>query len=227
MTDDIEAGSPTHGEPKWLMLARAEIGVHEIEGDQDNPAIMAYYRDAGHPEIKHETTAWCAAFSGAMLERSGTPSAKTLSARDYLSWGKKLDKPQIGCVCVFSRGDPRAYTGHVGFYVGEDGGNILLLGGNQSDGVSVTRMPKSRLLGYRWPVTSTNSRTNKAVGVGAVGTTLLTLAPAAPNLISMGGEFKALGGSSTIFTFIGAALCVLAFIAIIHARLSDASEKGR
>lgn len=215
------------GVPAWMQLARSEIGTHEVSGDSDNPAIMAYYRDAGHPEIAHESTAWCAAASCSWLERSGVASPKTLSARDFLRWGKKLDKPKIGCICVFSRGDPRAYTGHVGLYAGEEGDNILVLGGNQSDAVSITRMPKSSLLGYRWPVTATNSRTNKAVAVGTVGTTLVTLAPSAPSLISMGGEFKALGSTSTAFAFIGAALCIIAFIAIIYARQSDAAEKGR
>jgi uncharacterized protein (TIGR02594 family) len=214
-------------EPKWLELAREQLGEHEVDGAHDNPEIIAFYKDSGHPEIKHDEVAWCAAFTGAMLERAGVPSAKTLSARDYLTWGKKLDRPQPGCVCVFSRGDPRGYTGHVGFYVGEQNGQIELLGGNQADSVSITHMPKSRLLGYRWPVTATTSRTYKAVGVGSVGTALVTLAPSAPSLISMGGEFKALGGASTVFAFIGAALCILAFIAIIYARQDDAAVKGR
>lgn len=214
-------------DPKWLELARAEIGTHEVKGSEDNPSIMAYYRDAGFPEIKSEAVSWCAGFTGAMLERSGVPSAKTLSARDYLTWGKKLDKPQLGCVCVFSRGDPRSWQGHVGFWLGEQNGKIELLGGNQADGVSITHMPKSRLLGYRWPVTATNSRTNKAVSVGAVGTALVTLAPSAPEVISMGSEFKALGGVSTAFTVLGVLLCVVASIAIIHARMNDASVKGR
>lgn len=219
MADVIEAG------PQWLQLARDKIGAHEIAGNQDNPEILKFYADSGHPEIKHDETAWCAAFVGSMLERSGTPSAKTLSARDYMNWGKKLDKPQIGCVCVFSRGDPRAYQGHVGFYVGEstDGDSILLLAGNQGDQVSIAKQPKSRLLGYRWPVTATNSRTYKATAVNVVGVAVA----AAPALTEMGGEFKGLGEYSAIFAFVGAALCIVATAAIIWARMHDLQEKGR
>lgn len=219
MTEKAEAA------PKWLELGRAEIGTHETPGAQDNPKIMGYYRDAGHPEIKHETVAWCAAWVGAMLERSGTPSAKSLSARDYLNWGKKLDKPQLGCVCVFSRGDPRSWEGHVGFYAGEDisGDFILLLGGNQGDQVSIAKQSKKRLLGYRWPVTATNSRTYKAVAVNAAG----AVAAAAPAVATIGGEFKGLGEYGMAFAIVGAALCVLASIAIIWARVSDLQEKGR
>jgi lysozyme family protein len=52
---------------------------------------------------------------------------------------------------VLSRGsDPDA--GHVGFLLGEAGNQIYLLGGNQSDAVTVAAFPKARLLGVRWPM---------------------------------------------------------------------------
>lgn len=221
MTDKTSEASG----PEWLKLARAEIGTHEASGSQDNPRVLKFYADAGHREIKHDSVPWCAAFVGAMLERSGTPSAKSLSARDYLNWGKKLDKPQLGCVCVFSRGDAHGWQGHVGFYAGEDhlSDTILLLGGNQSDQVSITKQSKKRLLGYRWPVTATNSRTYKAVAVNTVG----AAAAAAPAVATIGGEFKALGEYGMMFAVVGAALCVLASVAIIWARVSDLQKKGR
>ena len=41
--------------------------------------------------------------------------------------------------------------GHVGFVVGEDKvGNLMILGGNQSDSVSITPISKSRLLCCVW-----------------------------------------------------------------------------
>jgi hypothetical protein len=39
--------------------------------------------------------------------------------------------------------------GHVGFFAGLEGTKILVLGGNQSDAVDVSRYPSSRLLGIR------------------------------------------------------------------------------
>ena len=39
--------------------------------------------------------------------------------------------------------------GHVAFYVGETATQIKVLGGNQSNSVSVANYPKSRLLGFR------------------------------------------------------------------------------
>ena len=40
-------------------------------------------------------------------------------------------------------------TGHVGFYAGEEGNNVLVLGGNQSDAVNIRPFPWNRVLGIR------------------------------------------------------------------------------
>jgi hypothetical protein len=50
---------------------------------------------------------------------------------------------------VFERGS----GGHVGFAVGQDGTALHVLGGNQSNAVTVARIAKTRLLGARWPAT--------------------------------------------------------------------------
>jgi len=39
--------------------------------------------------------------------------------------------------------------GHVGFYAGVEGSKVMLLGGNQGDSVSVSRYPKTQILGIR------------------------------------------------------------------------------
>ena len=54
----------------------------------------------------------------------------------------------VGCVVVYERKG----GGHVGFVVGKDQkGNLMTLGGNQGDRVSVLPFEQSRALGYRWP----------------------------------------------------------------------------
>ena len=222
---------PQAGDPKWLKLAKAEIGTKEVKGDEDNPVIMRYYADAGFPEIKHDETPWCAGFVGAMLERSGYASAKTLWARSYMKWGKKLSQPKLGCIVVFSRGDPRAGTGHVGFYMGQDlDGNILLLGGNQSNQVSITTYSKSRLLGYRWPVTAGNSRTFRAsmFGILGGGTTFITLiAQSLADMLSIASEMKTIGAYLPGVGIAGSVVAILAYMAVIWARQDDLQEKGR
>ncbi|MCB1510794.1 MAG: TIGR02594 family protein, partial [Hyphomicrobiaceae bacterium] len=42
-------------------------------------------------------------------------------------------------------------SGHVAFLLGETGTDVILLGGNQSNRVTIAAYPKSRLLGLRWP----------------------------------------------------------------------------
>ena len=50
---------------------------------------------------------------------------------------------------MLKRSDPA--TGQVGFCVGREGGNVRLLGGNQSDAVNVASFPADRVIGKRMP----------------------------------------------------------------------------
>ncbi len=94
--------------------------------------------------------AWCDAFLGACLERAGIASTRSLLARSYLTWGVSLDTPRIGAVAVLSRGS-NPEQGHVAFWLGETDDEMVLLGGNQKNAVSVALFPKSRVLALRWP----------------------------------------------------------------------------
>lgn len=132
----------------WLDLARQLIGLTETPGPGNTPEIVQMWRDIKRGGIKDDATPWCAAFVGAMLERSGIRSSRFESAKSYLDWGQLLAVPVPGCVVVFTRQG----GGHVGFAVGRDvAGNLLILGGNQGDAVNVRAFPVSRVSGYRWP----------------------------------------------------------------------------
>jgi uncharacterized protein (TIGR02594 family) len=99
---------------------------------------------------------WCAAFANAILEKSEIPSNKdhkyALTARAFLDWGEKVDKPEMGDIVVFPRGN-QGWQGHVGFYVKEqmiDG--VLyyyILGGNQKNSVRVDLYRADKALGIR------------------------------------------------------------------------------
>ncbi len=132
---------------KHIDIAKSLIGITEIKGSKHNPGIVQFWKDIKRGGIKDDETPWCAAFVGACLERAGIKSSRFESAKSYLSWGDKLDKPAYGCVVVFTR----VGGGHVGFVVGEDtNGNLQVLGGNQSDQVNIRSFPKDRVSGYRW-----------------------------------------------------------------------------
>lgn len=141
-------------EPKWMELARAELGVSEVSGSGHNKRIVDYFADAGHPEVKNDETAWCAGFCGAILKRAGMPNSGSLAARSYLKYGTPVETPQVGDIVVFSRGNS-TWEGHVGFYVGETDTSVKVLGGNQSNKVSIASYSKTRLLGYRRPIAPT------------------------------------------------------------------------
>jgi uncharacterized protein (TIGR02594 family) len=138
---------------KWYELARADLatGVAELPGAANNDAILQYYRDVGVPQ-KNEEVSWCAAFVGSCLERSKIKSTRDLTARSYLSWGRKLETPREGCVVVFWRESPKSWKGHVAFYVRQTKNYVYVLGGNQKDKVSIEAYPKDKVLGYRWPI---------------------------------------------------------------------------
>jgi len=79
----------------------------------------------------------------------GQRGPQSPAARSWLKWGKPVSKPLPGDVAVFWRESPSSWKGHVGFYLGEVGGYVVVLGGNQGNKVSVRYYKRSQLLGYR------------------------------------------------------------------------------
>ena len=120
----------------WMDIAWKQQGQKEVPGAAANPEIVKYFADAGHPEVHSDEVSWCAAFACAMLERAGIRSPRTLLARDFLSFGTSVDTARVGAIAVFSR-PPNPIHGHVGFVAGETPDAIVLLGGNQSNAVTV------------------------------------------------------------------------------------------
>lgn len=135
----------------WMDIARGYIGTKEVKGSRHNPDIVAMWQATGQPYNDDETP-WCSALVGACLEQAGIKSTRRANARSYLDWGIEINRPAVGAVVVYWRGDRNGWSGHVGFVEGVDErGNILTLGGNQGDAVNVKPFPPSRVLGYRWP----------------------------------------------------------------------------
>jgi uncharacterized protein (TIGR02594 family) len=225
--DDPKNPRPPKVSAPWYKLALEERGVREIPGEKHDPSVLQYYADSGHPQIDDDETAWCAAYVGAMLERAGYPGSKSLAARSYLQWGKKLAKPKKGCIVVFWRNSPRSWQGHVGFYVREDDTHIYVLGGNQRNAVNISKYPKARLLGYRWPVTGANSRTYRAAGLGiaTAGAMSTAILDSQTELIGIAKQVD--GATPADYAFIGNLVMIAALAVVIWARWSDAREKGR
>lgn len=131
--------------PLWYKIASAELGVRELNPG-DNKRILEYHA-ATSLKASTDEIYWCASFVCWALEGAGVESTKSAWARSYASWGVELDIPRVGCICVFERGR----GGHVGFFVAYDYDGIWVLGGNQSNAVSVAKYKKENLISFRWP----------------------------------------------------------------------------
>ena len=130
-----------------------DTGVDEIGGSRHNPRILEYHATTTLPADKAEEdeTAWCSSFVNWCVEQSGVTRTDSARARHWLDWGQALSEPRKGAVTVlrrFDADDPLA--GHVAFYWDSSGSTFQVLGGNQSDQVSIKGYPKADLLGFRW-----------------------------------------------------------------------------
>lgn len=137
-----------------LDVARSHIGIKEIPGDKHNPAIIQMFKDVGHPEVRDDETAWCAAFVGSALKSLGypiPPKDVSLLARSYCSYGVPA-KPQPGAIGIWPRGNS-SWQGHVAIVEQVNGdGTVTVIGGNQSNAVTRARYQISNALAFRLPV---------------------------------------------------------------------------
>jgi uncharacterized protein (TIGR02594 family) len=132
-------------------IAQRFVGIKEVPGREDNSQILAMLRlDHGWPE--GDEVAWCSAFVNYCAWLLRLPRSKSLMARSWLNVGRSVPfaEAQVGFdIVVLWRVDPSGMFGHVGIFAGSQGESVMLLGGNQSDAVSVAPYPVSRLLGVR------------------------------------------------------------------------------
>jgi uncharacterized protein (TIGR02594 family) len=136
----------------WMEVALREIGIRERRGSRHNPRIVEYFASVTS-RINDDETAWCSAFANWVMEEIGIEGSGRLNARSWVSWGQTVpnDSPHYGAITVLWRGSPRSWKGHVAFFCGMEGGNMILLGGNQGNAVSLRPYPARRLLSFRWP----------------------------------------------------------------------------
>jgi len=140
----------------WLLEAHHLLGTQEQSGRGSNGVIIDWAKDLELMDYTSDDIPWCGLFVahciGSQLPEEALPT-KPLLARSWKKFGTETT-PVFGAVMVFWRESPRGSLGHVGFYWAEDVAAYHVLGGNQSDSVTFTRVAKNRLLGARWPGTA-------------------------------------------------------------------------
>jgi len=133
----------------WMAAALTVKGLHE---DRNNSELKQWFTKSVQ-WIDPREVPWCGAFVET-CHKIADPDIETpdnpLGARNWGKFGVACP-PIFGATLTFWRGSRSGWKGHVGFYYGEDATAFHVLGGNQSNAVTVTRLAKNRLLESRWP----------------------------------------------------------------------------
>lgn len=142
--------------PRTIKEALAMHGTLEVPGAADNPKIIAWAAEVGKDiaaAYTDDSIPWCGLFAAVVVKRADKDViAGPLWARNWAKFGVKSPRASLGDVLVFQR---PGGGGHVGFYIAEDESAYHVLGGNQGDAVTITRIAKSRCIAVRRPIYNT------------------------------------------------------------------------
>lgn len=151
--------------PKTISIGLSLLGTAEISGPTSNRAILSWAKQLSIP-YSNDDVAWCGLFVAHVVKEAGKETVTNpLWARNWAKWGQKVDSPALGDVVVFVRNG----GGHVGFYIAEDDECFHILGGNQGNTVSITRIVKGRAIAFRRPLYNTQPDSVKSYVASSEG----------------------------------------------------------
>lgn len=129
--------------PKLLVEAVKLLETKEVVGKVHNPVILGWAKEVGLSKVyTADEIPWCGLAIAYACHQAGVEVVdKPLWALSWANYGTKVSEPMLGDILTFKRDG----GGHVGIYVGEDKECYHVLGGNQGNAMSVTRIVKSRL----------------------------------------------------------------------------------
>lgn len=139
--------------PPWMTIAQSKLGLHEV---RNNKELKTFLKSDGVTLGDPAVLPWCGDFVETCIAIAMPQEPMVTNPYWALNWLKfgeviNIDKPVFGCILVAERNG----GGHVGFVVGHDQEFFHVLGGNQSNSVSVMKLRKSRVKGLRMPSTYT------------------------------------------------------------------------
>jgi uncharacterized protein (TIGR02594 family) len=129
-------------------IARRLVGVKEIPGAASHPFILWCISTAGGNG--GDEVPWCSAFVNAIALLTGCQRTNSLAARSWLNVGTRLasiNDARAGSDIVVLKRGTQPWQGHVGFYHAHDSTTVAIVGGNQSDAVSIERFGIGDVLG--------------------------------------------------------------------------------
>lgn len=129
--------------PRLLVEAVKMLGTKEIIGSKHNPVILSWAKELSLSKIyTNDEIPWCGLAIAYACHKAGLNVIdKPLWALSWAKWGMHAVNPMLGDILTFKRNG----GGHVGIYVGEDEKCYHVLGGNQGNLMSVSRIDKNRL----------------------------------------------------------------------------------
>lgn len=162
--------------PRTISEGLELLGTQEVVGKGSNRTIMGWRDEMNQNGVKIQGYAdddipWCGLFAAYVVwQRSKGNAAEVVKdplwARNWAKYGVAAKRAMLGDVLVFARNG----GGHVGFYVAEDSTAYHVLGGNQSNAVTITRIAKDRCIAIRRPKYMSQPATVKPYFVAASGT---------------------------------------------------------
>lgn len=153
--------------PRMVQEGLKLFGTIETPGGGNNATIMSWASETGLRNIyTADAVPWCGLFAAVVAKRAGKafPSSP-LWALSWSKFGVEAGQPRLGDILTFTRKG----GGHVGLYIGEDSAAYHVLGGNQGDKVSFTRIAKERLYRARRPAYLNRPATVKPYVLAATG----------------------------------------------------------
>jgi uncharacterized protein (TIGR02594 family) len=135
--------------PLMVEEALKEFGTIETPGAANNTKIIGWANEVGLGRVYvADSIPWCGLFMAVVAHRAGKPLVSSpLWALSWAKFGVDGGQPRLGDILTFVREG----GGHVALYIGEDPVAYHILGGNQHDSVSFTRIAKERLYRVRRP----------------------------------------------------------------------------
>lgn len=159
--------------PRCIQEALKLHGTAEVVGKGSNATIIGWRDELNQNGVKiagysDDDIPWCGLFAAIVVFRARGAAEVVKDPLWALNWarfGSKSPKAGLGDVLAFQRNG----GGHVGFYIAEDATCYHVLGGNQSNRVSITRIEKSRCKAVRRPPYHNQPASVRAYVVNARG----------------------------------------------------------
>lgn len=140
---------PAETMPPWMAEMHRRMGLHEVQHKARLIDFLKIGRSLGDPA----TLPWCGDAVESCIAKvlPGEPlPTNPFWAQGWASFGIDVKAPLVGSIGVIRWS---ASSGHVGFVAGVDGGKVVLLGGNQSNAITLASFPRDKFMAFRWPKT--------------------------------------------------------------------------